>query len=137
MDKKLTSLLILLVLIFSLFIGYVVFQKPIATFTKAKEESIPSSTNSLIFAWPLSAKIDKKEKIQINVFIRNANNIPLSNKLVSLKTNLGTINPSSSVTDKNGKATFILESAVQGIAEITAIVDNKIQLSKTISVKFE
>lgn len=136
MDKKLSALLIFFVLIFSLFISYIIFREPIATFTRAKEELIPSSESSLIFAWPLTAKTGL-DKININVFVRNANNLPLSNKNVTLKTNLGFIERNSQTTDKSGKASFILTSQSPGIAEITATVDNQVQLKQTVSIKFE
>lgn len=136
MDKKLSALLILFVLIFSLFIIFLVFRKPIATFTRAKEELIPSSESSIIFAWPLTAKAGS-DKININVFVRNANNLPLFNKVVTLKTNLGFIETINQTTDKLGKANFTLTSQNPGIAEITAIIDNQIQLKQTVSIKFE
>lgn len=136
MDKKLSALLIFFVLIFSLFISYIIFREPIATFTRAKEELIPSSESSLIFAWPLTAKTGL-DKININVFVRNANNLPLSNKNVTLKTNLGFIERNSQTTDKSGKTSFILTSQNPGIAEITATVDNQVQLKQTVSIKFE
>lgn len=136
MDKKLSALLIFFVLIFSLFISYIIFREPIATFTRAKEELIPSSESSLIFAWPLTAKTGL-DKININVFVRNANNLPLSNKNVTLKTNLGFIERNSQTTDKSGKASFILTSQNPGIAEITATVDNQVQLKQIVSIKFE
>lgn len=136
MDKKLSALLIFFVLIFSLFITFLVFREPIATFTRAKEELIPSSETSLIFAWPLTAKAGS-DKININIFVRNANNLPLSNKLVTLQTNLGSIEKNNQTTDKSGKVNFILTSQNPGIAEITAIVDNQIQLKQTVTVKFE
>lgn len=136
MDKKLSTLLIFFVLIFSLFITFLVFREPIATFTRAKEELIPSSETSLIFAWPLTAKAGS-DKININIFVRNANDLPLSNKLVTLETNLGSIERNNQTTDKSGKANFILTSQNPGISEIKAIIDNQIQLKQTVSVKFE
>ncbi|MGB9883553.1 MAG: Ig-like domain-containing protein [Microgenomates group bacterium] len=137
MDKKITGLLILFVLIFSLFISYIVFNKQIATFTRASEEQVASSQSSLIFAWPLIAKADGKSKVTINVFVRNAKNVPLANKLVTLNTDLGSVEINNITTDKTGKATFYLISNQTGLAQITALVDNKIQLDQTITVKFE
>ncbi|GAB4219606.1 MAG: hypothetical protein Fur009_6550 [Candidatus Microgenomates bacterium] len=137
MDKKLIGLLTLLILVFSLFLSYVVFNKQIATFTRASEELVPSSQTSLIFAWPLNVKADGKSKVNINVFVRNNKNIPLPNKAVSLSTNLGNIESNNITTDKSGKASFNLVSNQSGIAQITAIVDNKIQLNQTVTIKFE
>jgi len=137
MDKKLASLLILFLLIFGLFIGLVVFNQPIRTFTRASEELIPSSESSLIFAWPLTAKAGNKEKVDINIFVRNAKNIPLANKKVSLEANLGTVAAVSDITDKSGKATFSLTSSDPGVAEIKGIIDNQIQIKQNITIKFE
>lgn len=136
MDKKLSALLVLFVLIFSLFIIFLVFREPIATFTRAKEELIPSSESSLIFAWPLTAKVGP-DKVSINVFVRNANNLPLPNKIVTLQTSLGSLNTNSQTTDKSGKASFGLTSQNPEVAEIVATVDNQVQLKQTVSIKFE
>lgn len=136
MDKKLSALLVLFVLIFSLFIIFIVFRTPIATFTRAKEELIPSSESSLIFAWPLSAKAGS-DKVNVNVFVRNANNLPLPNKVVTLQTSLGALDSNSQTTDKSGKASFGLTSQEAGVAEITATVDSQIQLKQTVSIKFD
>ncbi|MCS6956483.1 MAG: Ig-like domain-containing protein [Patescibacteria group bacterium] len=137
MDKKLGALLIILVLTFSLFISYVVFNQQIKTFTRASEELQPSAEKSLIFAWPLSAKADGKEKVMINVFVRNEKNQPLANKNVSLKTTLGQVDPSNQTTDKSGKTTFNLISNETGIAQIQAFIDNQVSLKQTITIKFE
>jgi len=137
MDKKLVSLLTLFVLVFGLFIGLVIFNQPIRTFTRASEELIPSSESSLIFAWPLTAKADNKEKVDINIFVRNVKNLPLTNKRVSLETNLGTVATVSDTTNKSGKATFSLTSSNPGIAEIKATIDNQVQIKQTVTVKFE
>ncbi len=137
MDKKLSSLLLLFVLAFGLFVGLVVFNQPIKTFTRAREELIPSSESSLIFAWPLTAKANGTDKVNINVFIRNVNNLPLTNKLVTMQTNLGTLDSPTATTDKSGKATFNLTSSSTGIAQVNANVDNQVQIKQTVTIKFE
>lgn len=137
MDKKLTGLLVLLVLIFSLFISYTVFNKQIATFTRASSDTEPSAEKSLIFAWPLTAKANGQDKVMINIFIRNEKNQPLASKLVTLSTNLGQFDNPTQITDKTGKISFYLTSNQTGIAEIKAIVDKKIQLNQSVTIKFE
>jgi len=137
MDKKLLGLLITLVLVFSLFISFVVFEKPIQTFTRAADESVPSSEKSLIFAWPLTTKASNREKVMINVFIRNANNRPLPNKAVFINTTLGNVETNPQITDKSGKATFYLTSGDPGLAEVSASVDNQIQIKQKVTIKFE
>lgn len=136
MDKKLSSLLILFLVLFSAFIVYTIFNTPITNLARAKEEFIPSSDASLIFAWPLTAKANS-DRVNINVFIRNADNLPLANKTVTLETSLGVLESNNIATDKSGKANFILTSDSPGLAEITAVIDNQIQLKQNVSIKFE
>ncbi|KKQ23136.1 MAG: Intimin-like protein [Candidatus Roizmanbacteria bacterium GW2011_GWC2_37_13] len=129
--------MILFVLAFGLFMGFVVFNQPIRTFTRAAEELVPSSESSLIFAWPLTANADGSEKVDINVFVRNAKNLPLTNKRVNLETNLGTISVVTDTTDKSGKASFSLTSSTPGVGEIKATIDNQVQIKQTVTIKFE
>jgi hypothetical protein len=137
MDKKLVGLMLIFFLTFGLFTSVLVFNKPLSRLTRAKEEFLPSSNASLIFAWPLTAKADGGETVAVNIFVRNANNLPLPNKKVSVITTLGNINELQPTTDKSGKATFNLSSASPGLAELTATVDNQVQLKQKVTVKFE
>lgn len=137
MDKKLIALMLVFFLAFILFTSIVIFNKPLSRLTRAKEEFLPSPENSLIFAWPLTAKADGKTMVLINIFVRNNNNIPLPNKKVSVISTLGNINEIQATTDKAGKASFNLTSHTVGLAEISAIINNQIKLNQTISVKFE
>ncbi len=137
MDKKLVGLMLIFMLSFGLFTTIIVFNKPLTRLTKAKEEFLPSSESSLLFAWPLTAKADGAYSVQVNVFVRNATNIPLPNKKVRLATTVGSIKTNDLETDKAGKATFMISSDSSGLAELTAVVDSQVQLKQKISVKFE
>ncbi len=137
MDKKFIGLVLVFLLAFSLFSTLMVFNKPLSRLTRAKEEFFPSSENSLIFAWPLSVKADGEKTTTINVFVRNNKNLPISNKKVSVLSNLGQIKEVQSLTDKYGKATFVLVSKNKGTATLKAIVDNQVELKTTVSIKFE
>jgi hypothetical protein len=137
MDKKLVGLMLIFMLSFGLFTTIIVFNKPLTRLTKAKEEFVPSSESSLLFAWPLTAKADGTTPVQVNVFVRNGTNIPLSNKKVRLTATLGTIRVNDLETDKAGKVTFFMTSDTPGLAELSAVVDSQIQLKQKISVKFE
>lgn len=137
MDRKLVGLMLIFMLSFGLFTTITVFNKPLTRLTKAKEEFLTSSDSSLLFAWPLTAKADGKYVVQVNVFVRNATNIPLLNKKVHLSTSLGTIKENDLETDKAGKATFMVSSASQGLAEFSVLIDNQVQLKQKVSVKFE
>ena len=138
MDKKFTALMMIFLLVFGVFVTTILFNKQISNIARASTETDPSAQTSLIFAWPLTAKVG--DKVEVNVFIRNANNLPLDKKQVKLVTNLGLVNgtsESTSVSNKTGKVNFTLFSNTAGIAELTAFVNNNIQLIQKISVKFE
>lgn len=137
MDKKLVGLMLIFFLSFGLFTSVLVFNKPLSRLTRAKEEFLPSSDTSLIFAWPLTAVANGQPTVAVNIFVRNVNNLPLPNKKVSLVTSLGNINEVQSTTDKSGKATFNLGSTSPGLAELTATVDNQVQLKQKVTIKFE
>jgi len=137
MDKKLVALMSIFMLSFGLFIIITIFNKPLSRLTKAKEEFVPSSEASLIFAWPLTAKADGEYTVSVNVFIRNTSNVPLANKQVKITSSLGLVKDIIPTTDKSGKATFALGSSSPGIAELTTTVDNQVNLKQKISVKFE
>jgi len=132
------ALMVVFFMVFGVFVTTTLFNKQIANFARASTETDPSAQTSLIFAWPLTAKVG--DKVEVNVFIRNANNLPLDKKPVKLVTNLGLVNgtqESTSESNKTGKVNFTLSSDTVGIAELTAFVNNNIQLIQKVSVKFE
>ncbi len=137
MDKKLIGLMLLFVLSFTIFISVIVFNKPLSTLTRAKEDAEPSDTKSLMFAWPLSTKADGRSEVTISVFVRTTTDKPLSGKKVSIVTNHGTIREVTSETDKSGKATFMLFSDSPGVADLTALIESSLSLQQKVSVKFE
>lgn len=129
--------MLLFMLSFGLFTIITVFNRPLTNLTKAKEESIPSSDTTHIFVWPLTAKADGNFPVQVNIFVNNALSKPVPNKKVHLSTTLGTIKTNDIVSDQAGKATFTLSSATAGLATITALVDNQVQVKTAVTVKFE
>ncbi|MEK7110103.1 MAG: hypothetical protein AAB876_02680 [Patescibacteria group bacterium] len=138
MDKKFIALMVIFFVVFGVFVTTTLFSKNFKGFAKASAATDPSSQTSLIFAWPLTAKVG--DKVSVNVFVRNANNSALDKKPVKLVTNLGLINgaqESTAESDKTGKVSFILSSETQGIAELTAFVNGNNQLSQKVTVKFE
>jgi len=148
MDKKFVALMMVFFLVFGVFITSTLFNKQIANFARASTETDPSAQTSLIFAWPLTAKIG--DKVDVNVFIRNANNLPLDKKLVKVVTDLGTIDgakESTAETDKTGHVNFKLTTDTpcpttdKCTANITAFVTDTSQVShqlnQTVTVKFE
>lgn len=137
MDKKLVGLVTLFFLSFLFFISVVLFNKPLSNLIRAKEDISPSSQNSLMFAWPIEVQADGKTSVKIDVFVRSESNKLVPNKQVSVRSTLGQVQPSSGITDKNGKTSFTLASDQPGTAELTAIIDNTTELSKKLTIKFD
>jgi len=92
--------------------------------------------NSYLFASPLQAKADSKEKIRITVFLLDGRGLGVSNKLVVLQTPQ-TINltPIQDTTDDTGKAVFDLSSSQVSLTEISAMVNNQ-KLPQKVKVNF-
>lgn len=137
MDKKLIGLVTLFFLSFLFFLSVVLFNRPLSNLIRAKEDTSPSSQNSLMFAWPIEIQADGKTSVKIDVFVRSESNKLVSNKEVRISSTLGQVQPISVLTDKNGKASFSLVSAQPGIAELTATIDNSTELSKKLTIKFK
>ena len=130
--------MVLFFIVFGIFITNTLFSKQLTGFARASATKDPSPKTSLIFAWPLTAKVG--DKINVNVFVRNSSNSPVDNKPVKLVTNLGLINGAQESTiesDKTGKVNFILTSNTIGLAELTAYVNGNIPLDQKVSIKFE
>lgn len=137
MDKKLGALLGVFFLSVTLFITVVFFNKPIAKFTRAKEDFLPSVANSLILAFPLTVAADGVAESTINVFVRSDKGIPIKEQSITVTSSLGDIKESVSSTDDQGKATFRLTSSRPGIAAIEATIGGSMKLTQKLSVKFE
>lgn len=130
--------MILFLIVFGVFITNTLFTKQLMGFARASAATDPSPKTSLIFAWPLTAKVG--DKIEVNVFVRNSGNSPVDNKPVKLATNLGLINgapESTANSDKTGKVNFTLTSDTVGTAELTAYVNGNIPLDQKVTIKFE
>ena len=136
MEKKLQVVLLLFFLTFSTFVIMVFFNQPLLKFTRAKEDVLASSKNSLLFAYPLSLKADNETKSTISVFIRSENGLPIKNKKITINTTLGVLKESNLTTDEQGKASTTIISQTSGIAQITAYFDSILLIQK-LSIKFE
>ncbi|MDP4009579.1 MAG: Ig-like domain-containing protein [Candidatus Shapirobacteria bacterium] len=82
--------------------------------------------NSYLFASPIQAKADGKEKIRITAFLLDGQGLGISNLKVSLQLpqNVSVL-AIQSVTDDTGKAVFDLSSSVAKQLDIAAQVNNK------------
>ena len=137
MDKKLAVLISFFFLTFFVFISVLVFGKPLSRFTRAAEDYQPSAEKSLIFAWPLNSSVNTSDVVKVDVFVRSESGKPIPTREVLMNTTLGTISPKIAVSDKNGKATFSLTSQNPGTTEVSAIIDNTVQVSQKVTVKFD
>lgn len=137
MDRKLAGLISLFFLTFFVFISVLVFGKPLSRFTRAAEDTQPSANKSLIFAWPLNTAASASSSVKVDVFIRSETGKPIQGREILMDSTLGTLTPKITVSDKNGKATFLLTSQTPGIAEVSAIVDNTVPVTQKVSIKFE
>ena len=136
MDKKFLGLMMIFFLSFGLFVIQIVFRSNLSSFTRASEDLVASNEKSILFVWPLSTNTGASSQVEVNVFVRNENNIPLPNKKVNLQTTLGMVKENDVVTDKSGKSTFNIDATTPGIAEVSATVDGTIQIKQKVTVKF-
>ena len=140
MDKKFIALMAVFFLVFGVFVTSMVFNNQffkIGRSTQAAAELEPSSQNSLIYAWPLDVSLSEGKTSEINIFVRSGNNLVLRDKKVQLITDFGSLDQAEKTTDKTGKATFVLTSDVEGIANLSATINNTIPLSQKISIRFK
>jgi cytoskeletal protein RodZ len=136
MSKSLIGLFSLFFLAFALFATMVLFRTQIASITRAKEDSVPSEKNTLVFAWPLRLPADGKSESTITVFVRSSNGRPLSSKVVTATSSLGQIQNSPATSDKEGKVTFQLSSDTPGVANIQTTAED-VKILQSVSIKFE
>lgn len=136
MDKKLGALLLIFFLSFSIFITALFFNQPLAKFTRAKEDFLPSATSSLIFAYPLTVKADNTSESTINVFVRSEKGMPVKEQRITITSSIGRIKEPEVVTDDQGKASFHVVSATEGVAQIEAYIGGSLKLDQKLSIKF-
>ncbi|MBI4009114.1 Ig-like domain-containing protein [Candidatus Roizmanbacteria bacterium] len=137
MDRKLFALITLFFISFAFFAAITIFNKPLTQLTRAKEDITPSGERSKIISWPLTVKADGLSESKISVFIVTQSDKPLANKVVTLTNTLGQLRETAVTSDNNGKAVFTISSTTPGIAQIEAIIEPNIKLTRKISIKFE
>ena len=130
-------MLLVFFLLFGIFITLIFFNKPLAKFTRAKEDYTPSPAASLLFAYPLLVKADGSAKSTINIFIRSEKGIPVKDQKLLITSTIGTFDKSEATTDEQGKATVALSSSVPGVASIEVLMNDTEKLTQKLSVKFE
>ena len=92
--------------------------------------------NSYLFASPLQAKADGKEKIRITIFLLDGRGLGVANQTVSLNLPKNiTITNQQEITDSTGKAVFDLSSSTTQTANITATTGSS-KLPQSVKVVF-
>ncbi|HLL60725.1 MAG TPA: Ig-like domain-containing protein [Candidatus Nitrosocosmicus sp.] len=136
MDNKFVGLLSIFFLVFGVFISVLFFNKNITTFTRAKEELIPVKEKSILLGYPLTVTADNQTTSTITAWVRNEKGIGIADKNVTLTSTLGTIDQPTQKTDKDGRISFKIKSSTPGDAVISAMIENSIPSSNSVTINF-
>ena len=135
-DKLGFPLLLLLFLLFSLVLGLILVQRRVFFLPRAVELGQISLENSYVFASPLAAKADGKEKIRVTVFILDTEGRGVKGKPVFLgQDERLRITLVRTVTDDLGRAIFDISATTPAEYFIEAKVENRI-LPQRVRVSF-
>lgn len=133
------TLIILLLLLFSVGIGVVLVSQRTTFFGRALgplSRGEISLENSYVFASPLVAQANGKEKIRVTVFVLDTEGKGVEGKPVFLGLNERLeINPVQAVTDNLGRAIFDIATTSPAEYLIEARVENRV-LSQRVKVSF-
>lgn len=140
MDNKFIGLISIFFLVFGVFISVLFFNKNIATLTRAKEDTLPSTEKSIILVYPLTVNADGKTTATVTVFVRNSKGDSLEAKPVTLTSSLGALDGGqqslTKATEKSGQSVFTLTSTEAGTAQLKAVINGTVPTSNTASVNF-
>ncbi len=124
------------ILSFIIFLTILLLDTNLGKSIKAFNSPDPSIDYSFMLAFPLTVNGANNETSKITVFVRDSKTIALTNKSVALTTSLGSIVPLRLITDIDGKVQFTLNCQnQQGVAQINGIIDGRVTLTKTVTVK--
>jgi hypothetical protein len=139
MDKKLGGLLAVFFLMFVVFVTVLFLSNSgqLASITKAKDATVPSAKDSLLFGFPLLLKADGKTTSTINIFVRSATGMPVKAHAMTITSSLGDLSATNVTTDDQGKASVTLSSTSAGTATVKALIDGTMQLTQTLTIKFQ
>nr|MBP6994379.1 Ig-like domain-containing protein [Candidatus Woesebacteria bacterium] len=116
--------------------GYVLFTGPLSTFTHAVVPLSASDTESSIYAYPLTIQADGSSESKIDIFVSSDSSLPLADKKVDISTTMGSIAPTTAMTDKLGHVSYTLTMSEPGVATISFMVNGQ-QFSKQVTVQGE
>lgn len=136
MDKKLVGLVALFFISFAVFSTLIVTNRSLTSFTRANVQDTKADLGkSLIVVYRIVSQSGAQDAITATVFVRNARNVPLENKQVSLTATLGTVREGTVLT-QDGKATFHVTSTSPGQSLLTAEVVGEGPLTQNVTVTF-
>jgi hypothetical protein len=135
--KSTKYLIIIILLVLALIASVFIVIRTTTTYQRAATSTTSIVLeNSYLFASPLQAKADNKEKIRITVFLLDGRGLGVANQTVTLnlKKNI-TIQNQQEITDQNGKAIFDLSSSSAQTTNITANIENS-RLPQSVKIVF-
>lgn len=134
MNKSLGALLGLFFISFTMFITFFFFRTPLAKFTRAKEDYLPSISRSLIIRDTMIIKADGVSQSTLTIFVRSEKDIPVKGQKVHVFANTGKFKENDLETDDLGKVTVHYTSTVPGEDEIKVQIGDKMMEQK-LSIK--
>lgn len=125
MDRKLIGLFFLFFMSFAVFSTIIVFNRPLTSLTRAREDTNPDPKESIVVIDKSGnvLRADGQEEATITVFIRNASKRNLMNKPVQVSASVGIIREGVTNTTEAG-AKFHLTSTTPGSSVITVQVND-------------
>ena len=132
-DNKLMGLVVIFFLLFGFFTVSVLFGQPIRQRIRANNPPPPSATSSLLVV-DLTAQVGKSATA--TCIVRAADGSAIANQTCAIAASCGTVSPASGQTNTSGIASFLVTSDAPCTAQLTATVNNSIQITQTASIQF-
>lgn len=120
-------------LLFGFFTVSVIFGGPLRQRIRATNPPAVSATSSLIVV-DLTSKIGSPATA--TCIVRAADGSAIANQTCALTASCGTVEPPSGTTNENGIAAFLVRSDTACTAQITATVNNSVQITQSASIQF-
>ena len=132
-----------LMLIVVLVLGVVLVQQRTSLFGRAADKNYanagkPDAATSFLFASPLEAAANGREKVRVTVILLSSDALPVSGQVVSLASvPFGLIvAPTEQTTDHEGKAYFDALSQTPGSYTLSAM-SGTLQLNQRVGIEFK
>lgn len=132
MDKKLVVLALMFFLVVGAFSTALFFDQGSLKQTRATQKCAPDIAKSFLVSLPKD--VPPGGSCEVDAFVRCSDESSVTGADVTLSVTNGTASPANVPTDESGKATFTIVGA--GLAQITATVNNSMQLTQTVTCNF-